>query len=314
MAESRFHLFFLTFLLLSCSCLLHAKTAVNFYGHNPNVNSKPNVAVNNFGIFSSAINFQTCDANISPYAFYNFSATGVGNQIGSEAFEGNDLGSFFQNSNSLILQGGEAKTFKKVSGNDGNVCSVKLYYRVYEQSVTPSGSFTSITLPFFENCSGTSFTAGDPCESANGDQKWQNIAGNIDLTIFAPNTYILEAYYEVEGDNNTGACDLVAYDNNSGANYKGTFTILSTGITNNSPVCENDDLTLEAPNAASYNWSGPDGFSSTDQNPIISDVSSDNAGTYTVEITTDNNCVETLTVDIAITNLPVINPPEINSD
>ncbi len=59
--------------------------------------------------------------------------------------------------------------------------------------------------------------------------------------------------------------------------------------------------TTDAPNA-SFSWSGPNGFTSTAQNPTV-----DNPGLYTVEITNDNNgctstCTAEVTQDIALPN------------
>ena len=59
----------------------------------------------------------------------------------------------------------------------------------------------------------------------------------------------------------------------------------------NSPVCVGDSLFLTAANitGATYAWTDPAGFSSTDQNPVIPNVSLSDANTYTVSATT-NGC------------------------
>ncbi len=44
----------------------------------------------------------------------------------------------------------------------------------------------------------------------------------------------------------------------------------------------------------SYNWSGPNNFNSTAQNPVIENVSSVNEGFYNVTITTEDMCSKTL--------------------
>lgn len=76
----------------------------------------------------------------------------------------------------------------------------------------------------------------------------------------------------------------------------------------NSPVCENGTLTFTAntvPNGI-FNWSGP-GFSSTLQNPSITNVQLTSAGNYSVTVTV-NNCVSPATiVPVSITPLPA--PP-----
>lgn len=79
-----------------------------------------------------------------------------------------------------------------------------------------------------------------------------------------------------------------------------------------SGVCGNDTLFLFAnPPAAeggivfTYRWTGPNGFVSTKRDPVIPDVDSDNAGSYTVEITGITNCTATGTVEVAIEDLPL---------
>ena len=50
----------------------------------------------------------------------------------------------------------------------------------------------------------------------------------------------------------------------------------------------------------SWSWSGPNGFSSTDQNPLIPNSTMADAGTYTVTITNEQGCISTSTIDITI--------------
>jgi hypothetical protein len=60
---------------------------------------------------------------------------------------------------------------------------------------------------------------------------------------------------------------------------------------NNGPVCEGQTLQLSASGAAgSYNWVGPNGFTSTQQNPSIPNGTLGASGTYNVWVTVDG-CV-----------------------
>lgn len=72
--------------------------------------------------------------------------------------------------------------------------------------------------------------------------------------------------------------------------------------TSNSPVCTGGPLTFLCPNIsnATFQWSGPNGFSSTQQNPVISNASLVDAGTYTLTIT-KNGCSATVTTDVTVT-------------
>lgn len=67
-------------------------------------------------------------------------------------------------------------------------------------------------------------------------------------------------------------------------------TIPSTTAGNNGPVCIGQILTLTAtgPTNGNYNWTGPSLFTSTSQNPSITNAQASNAGTYTVTLTVSN--------------------------
>ena len=69
--------------------------------------------------------------------------------------------------------------------------------------------------------------------------------------------------------------------------------VISGGLTTNSPLCENDTLTINAPVVvdATYAWTGPNGYSSAGQNITINNViETDHQGLYTVVVTDNNGC------------------------
>ncbi len=76
----------------------------------------------------------------------------------------------------------------------------------------------------------------------------------------------------------------------------------------NSPVCEGEDInfTEGGGDGLSWSWSGPNRFTSINQNPIISSATADDSGIYIVTITNDNACINTDTVDVAVTTKPSI--------
>jgi len=61
----------------------------------------------------------------------------------------------------------------------------------------------------------------------------------------------------------------------------------SGGAGSNSPVCNNGTLNLTSAtiSGANYSWTGPNGFTSTSQNPSVTNMSSSKEGTYTVTVT-----------------------------
>lgn len=83
-----------------------------------------------------------------------------------------------------------------------------------------------------------------------------------------------------------------------------TFT-----FTDNNP-CSGDDITLNitAANTASYLWTGPNGFTSTDEDPIISGVTAQHSGNYTVTTTSSTlGCQKTSAeLTLTVTTTPVV--------
>lgn len=79
-------------------------------------------------------------------------------------------------------------------------------------------------------------------------------------------------------------------------------------ITSNAPVCAGSALNLSASSVAgaTYSWTGPNGFSSTAQNPVISNVTPAEAGTYTVTATSGSCTSNMSTVNVAVNPVPPV--------
>lgn len=102
----------------------------------------------------------------------------------------------------------------------------------------------------------------------------------------------------------------------SGCSATGTTTVSiganpTVTVSSNSPICEGEDLMLTAntlPNAT-FDWTGPNGFTSNLQNPVVPAVSSVNAGAYTVQISV-NGCSNSGSTNLVINpNIyPVLTP------
>ena len=70
----------------------------------------------------------------------------------------------------------------------------------------------------------------------------------------------------------------------------------------NAPICLGTDLLLTetGDNAVSWVWSGPNSFTSTDQDPIISGASLGATGIYTVTVTDANGCTALAETQVTI--------------
>ena len=75
---------------------------------------------------------------------------------------------------------------------------------------------------------------------------------------------------------------------------------------NNSPICVGDTLKLTSSGGTIYNWTGPNSFSSTLQNPSIISAMTSNIGIYSVTVTNANGCSSTATTNIIIIPKPSI--------
>lgn len=78
-------------------------------------------------------------------------------------------------------------------------------------------------------------------------------------------------------------------------------------VSNNGPVCEGDTLMLSVGTVAgaTYAWSGPNGFSSSQQNPIITNATPGASGVYSVVITASGCSSSPLTTQATVNAAPV---------
>ncbi|HMX39189.1 MAG TPA: hypothetical protein PKD78_02635, partial [Saprospiraceae bacterium] len=109
---------------------------------------------------------------------------------------------------------------------------------------------------------------------------------NISVSPSATSTYTLTLVTDASGcAANIGTSATVTVNSNP-----------SVTAGNNSPLCVGSDINLTATPAGGsgtysmYAWVGPNAFSSSDQNPVISPSVSLAAGTYTVTVTDNNGC------------------------
>ena len=81
-------------------------------------------------------------------------------------------------------------------------------------------------------------------------------------------------------------------------------TFADVGATANSPICAGGTINLSASTGNSYAWSGPNGYSSTAQNPAISNATAVSGGVYTVVISTGGTCTARATVNVVVNPNP----------
>ncbi len=79
---------------------------------------------------------------------------------------------------------------------------------------------------------------------------------------------------------------------------------VAISASSNSPLCTGSTLNFTAAGGVSYAWTGPNGFSSSSQNPSRSNVTVADAGTYTCAITRSDASVINMTVNVVISAPP----------
>ena len=86
-------------------------------------------------------------------------------------------------------------------------------------------------------------------------------------------------------------------------NLVANFELLPPVVSNDGPYCEGETVQLHASGASgvSYSWSGPNGFSSSQQNPVLSNCTMAMAGTYICTITKEGQIANAST-DVVIYN------------
>ncbi len=84
--------------------------------------------------------------------------------------------------------------------------------------------------------------------------------------------------------------------------------IVPGASSNNGPICEGDDLELYAEpiNNATYFWTGPSGFTSNIQNPVIPNAQLSNSGIYNLVVTLGGNSSNPYPTEVIINALPTV--------
>jgi len=209
-----------------------------------------------------------------------------------------------------------------------------------------SGSATSVTLPYNMNSLGAGtynvlfVAAGCTSNVVVGNLTTPSVpatpiftspstlcSGNT-LTLDAPT--VTNATYVWSGPNSFSASTEDISIPNATATNGGTYslyvvvnnctsaiatqniTINTTpalpSFTSNSPICSGNQLNLTGPavTGATYNWTGPNSFSSAIQSPNIPNSAVANSGTYNLYVVADGCTSATATQSVVVNPTPVI--------
>ena len=146
----------------------------------------------------------------------------------------------------------------------------------FTATVTTAGTNTPTgTVDFFAD--------GNPIPIGSGTLNGSGVA-TLTINTLTPGTHAITAVYNGDGNNDPSP---------PSANYNQSITSLPPAPTagSNSPICAGSTLNLTASNiaGATYNWTGPNGFTSTSQNPSIPNATTLASERYSVRATV-NGC------------------------
>jgi gliding motility-associated-like protein len=179
---------------------------------------------------------------------------------------------------------------------------------LYSVTVTAAGGCTGManinvmvnTLPLVNSTSNSPLCEGNIINlSANGGVAF-NWSGPNGFTNNVQNPTINNAT-----SLNAGIYTVTVTDTNGCTASTSTNVVVNPGptaiLSSNSPVCNGGDISFQLSGGMSYIWQGPNGFASTAQNPVITNASAVNSGTYTVEVTNQNGCVSNTSTSVIVT-------------
>ena len=202
--------------------------------------------------------------------------------------QGVNAGSLPNTQGQIILINGTGVTVSSVSYNNGIV------------SGNNPGSYP---LSAYITCNNSGNTQGfgnvpNPGNSVNHINSTFSAATRQGIYLDASGIYQTETSL-TPGTSNTA---------NGGSQLSCDAPLIVTAFSN-SPICEDSTLNLSSiPSGGSssytYNWSGPNGFTSFLQNPSIANVTIAASGIYTIIVTDTHGCTATTTINVTINSKP----------
>lgn len=191
-------------------------------------------------------------------------------------------------------------------------------FRPYGPSVVASFGSASSGVTTLSSCAGTdqsyTFSVPDVTGYTSPAYQWQVNTGSgwVDIAGATTSSYTVSYKPAVAGTYRyrvaTGEVSNIGSSSCRVVSNELTLTINVASVptaTVTTPACTGGTITLSASSGASYQWTGPDGFTSAQQSPVLSNLTTAASGTYQVNITSAGNCVTTATVNVVVNPVPV---------
>ncbi|WP_426484172.1 T9SS type B sorting domain-containing protein [Flavobacterium sp. 2] len=146
--------------------------------------------------------------------------------------------------------------------------------------------------------------------SKDGDFTWGTFLGNgyggySDVKIAFDNNaglYVSGIAAKNDGiaDNSSYQSNILGQENYFLLKFSEDYNQHSISLRSNSPICIGKTLELKASGGTNYLWTGPNGFTSTEQNPTIPNATTSNSGEYSCLVTGTGGCDGTGKINVLI--------------
>lgn len=151
---------------------------------------------------------------------------------------------------------------------------------------------------------------------ANLDYSWTGPNGYVADTTYIDtvNNFYVEAIVDANENDHQGFYTLTVTDRTTGCSSKEYAVLVIVNkfpdniiADNNGPICQGEDLQLNVTSIvnATYTWSGPGNFTSTEQNPVRDNAQPEMSGTYEVTIELGGCISRTISTDVIIYENPI---------
>jgi gliding motility-associated-like protein len=154
-------------------------------------------------------------------------------------------------------------------------------------TVTPAGPYCSGNLP-------TNLSASVAGGTWSGTGITNTASGTFDPAVAGPGTYTIT--YTIGGSCGSSDSTVITVNPGPTAAAGANTTLACVGQTINLDVITT---------ATTYTWSGPGGYNSNTQNPVIASAALTNSGIYTVQVTA-GGCTGTDTINITVVSSPTV--------
>ncbi|TVR85393.1 MAG: hypothetical protein EA411_13005, partial [Saprospirales bacterium] len=240
---------------------------------------------------SDSINFENENSDFSGISPGTYDIYGIAYYSGSGPVplpvDPNDwIGEPFSNilGNGCVVSSINAKPILVLPSDD---CDASFAYDGFSSLVNPP-------LMTVEYCLNDSI----PSPVLNGNLGGEFIANSSNITI---DTFT----GEIDLSSSLAGTYIVTYEDTTSGGCTESLEVVLLEMpyataSNDGPYFKGDTINLTASGGVSYSWVGPDGFSSTDQNPSLSDAANANDGTYSVTVMDENGCTDLATTEVVV--------------